>query len=152
MPGALTAEVTGEREFYKAVARLEKVAGRAKANRVLLKGARKLQRSIRRFAPWRHLRAAIVAKAFKSGDPGAFAAVDYRKAPDANLAEHGVSERRPVRVEFMKFEIDGRTVFTRRAAPIPARPFFRPGVMAVKNKVTRETVADLKAEVEKVGR
>ena len=124
----------------------------------LLRGAQTIKRSIKGRAPrgpTGNLRRAIKAKKFKKqrrGDPAAYITIDRhpkRGAPHAHLVEFGVKRRTPKEKQFLKFEIDGKTIFTKQAKKIEAHPFWRPGVDASKNAAGKVAGARIVRELER---
>jgi hypothetical protein len=70
--------------------------------------------------------------------PNVLVGMNYRIAPHAHLVEFGTSGRRaPTEKKLLKFTIFGQTIFVPSVAPMPKRPYFRPGIVAARASAAR---------------
>lgn len=126
-----------ERDFR----RLTEAMSTPEVKQVFRKAASKIRDRARANAPKKSglLKRSIISfaskKRGKRAEPAAWARVNVLKgrvqAPHGHLVEFGTKERRPKPGRrFLKFydKRTRRTIFTRRVAAMPAKPFFAPAV------------------------
>ena len=142
----------GYSELEKKYKHLINVVDEKQMETALMKPARELQRAIRRKAPkgaTGNLKRGVVAKRFKrkiKGHPAVFVAMDYIKAPHANLVEYGTGGLRYPTEKARKIKpgeswlttIGGKVVRIRHTGKMPARSFFRSTVDIQKSKIIDE--------------
>ena len=130
----------GYSELEKKYKHLIEAVDERQMETALMKPARKLRNAIKAKAPrgkTGNLKRGVVAKKFKSkikGHPAVFVAMDYRKAPHANLVEFGTGGLRypTSRAKKMKpgeswltSSINGRVVRIKHTGRMPAQSYFR---------------------------
>lgn len=147
MAGKLAIEIEGLEEAERRIKSLLYALESEDVEKVLVEGARIIRDEAKRRAPrgpTGNLQRSLKAKKGKRYGKvfaTAFAAVDYKVAPHANLVEFGgIAPRRPKKKKAMYDKRTG-TFYGREVAPMPARPFFRPAVDASKERV-KQTVED----------
>jgi len=82
-------------------------------------------------------------------NPAVFMGIDYRIGPHAHLVEYGTRIRVPRKSTVLKFEIDGQTIYAKRARPMPAKPFWRPSVDTGKNAAGAVAAKKIATEIER---
>lgn len=132
--------IQGFEELEKKYKHLIEFVDEEKLETGLMEPAKKLKSAIRRKAPkgpTGNLRKGVVAKRFKKkvkGSPSVFVAMDYRKAPHANLVEFGTGGLRypTSRAKKMKpgeswltSSINGRVLRIKHTGRMPAQSYFR---------------------------
>ena len=110
---------------------------------ILLGGAKIGKKEVKSRAPvgpTGNLKKAVVAKKSKLRGGvfrSAFFAMNRKKAPHSHLVEYGTAaERLPKKAKVLYDKRTG-TVFGRKVAAMPAKPFFRPAAEAAKNAIEK---------------
>ena len=149
------AEIIGLNELKGMFRNLEKLPDKRKAASIFYNRAKELRDAMRSKAPQGptgNLKRGIVAKRFKKG-AGAFVAIDYRIAPHAHLVERGTrGPRNPKHAQWMKFIVNGQTVYAKQVGPMPAQPFFWPTYDRRKRAVGKKLSQDLKRLIEQTAK
>jgi hypothetical protein len=153
----------------EAIAVLAKIVPRVvsqDAQRLFLAIGRDIERAIERRQPSRdtgQLKRATVTRGvsqtqlYKRG-PAAFVLVRTRKsdpnaAPHAYPIESGSKEKKPTNKKVMVFRTkEGKLVFARRIAKVPARPFFEPGVQDAAPAALSEAAAGMEQLLLRIGK
>ena len=142
----------GYSELEKKYKHLIEVVDERQMETALMKPARKLRNAIKAKAPrgkTGNLKRGVVAKKFKAkikGHPAVFVAMDYRKAPHANLVEYGTGglrypTKRAKKVkpgETWFVNLGGHIVEIEHTGRMPAKSYFRSTIDTKKGSITDE--------------
>jgi len=132
MAGAINIQLQGEQALALALKRAEKAVSDDAIRTGLLAGAQIVKNDAKRRAPFKSgtLKRSITEKP----RPAHLSISVGTNLPYAAMQEYGGTVR-PKSKKFLKFDIDGKTIFTKGPVHIPAHPYMRPALIENKHEV-----------------